>query len=128
MQFQFLKDPLFLASLVIYLANKWIAKPYFPNSFSSNYLNDLICIPFWVTIMLWFMSKLRLRKGKAPPDAIEIAVPLVIWSWVFEAFLPRTALFKGLEVSDHVDILCYAVGGLLAGVFWKVWYGRTRAA
>src|SRR5437667_10624180 len=102
MQFRFLKDPLFLGCLVIYCVNRWVVKPYFPNGFSSNYLNDLICVPFWLPIMLLIMSKLRLRTGNAPPGVCEIVVPLVLWSWLFEAFLPRTRLFNRLEVSDHL--------------------------
>ena len=125
MQFLFLKDPLFLLCLAIYFMNRWVVKPYFANTFSANYLNDLICVPFWLPIMLLLMTKLRLRAGNGPPEASEIIVPLILWSWLFEAFLPRTNLFKGLETSDHLDILCYATGALLAGVFWKIWYGRA---
>jgi len=126
MRFRFLKDPLFLACLVVYFVNRWVMKPHFPNPFSSNYLNDLICIPFWLPIMLLMMTKLRLRSGTAPPDACEILVPLILWSWLFESFLPRTNLFKEFEVSDHVDVLCYATGALFAGLFWKMWYGSAH--
>jgi hypothetical protein len=126
MRFAYLKDPLFLFCLVAYFVNRWVFKPYLPNPFSFNYLNDLICIPFWVPIMLFIMRKLRLRMEDGPPAASEILVPLLIWSWAFEAFLPHVAFFKRFDTADYVDILCYSTGALVAGLFWKSWYGRAK--
>jgi hypothetical protein len=128
MRFAYLKDPLFLFCVCLYFVNRWIAKPYLPNPFSSNYLNDVICIPFWVPIMLFMMRKLRLRNCDRPPELSEILIPLLIWSWAFEIFLPHTAYFKRFDTADHVDILCYSVGALVAGVFWKWRYGRLKEA
>src|SRR5262245_508018 len=126
MRFSYLKDPLFLFSVSAYFANRWILKPYAPNSFSLNYLNDLICIPFWVPIMLFTMRKLRLRSEDDPPRASEVLVPLFMWSWIFEVLLPRMSFFKRFDTADHVDILCYSAGALVAAVFWKSWYANPR--
>jgi hypothetical protein len=30
-------------------------------------------------------------------------------------------------VADHLDVLYYALGALLAGIFWKWWYGDGKA-
>jgi hypothetical protein len=124
MRFAYLKDPLFLLCLAAYAANRWIAKPYFPNRFSFDYLNDIICVPFWVPIMLLLMRKVRLRSVDGPPEIWEILVPLIVWSWIFELFLPRTQFFKRFETADYVDIFCYSLGAFVAGIFWKIWYAR----
>jgi hypothetical protein len=126
MQFRYLKDPLFLFCVVLYFINRWIFKPFLPNEFSQGYLNDVICIPFWVPIMLFLMKKMHLRKSDAPPAAHEILIPLVLWSWVFEAYLPFTAAFKHLATSDYKDVLSYTVGACFAAVLWRVWYGHPE--
>ena len=122
MRFCYLKDPLFVFCVILYFANRWVFKPYFPNSFSRDHLNDVICIPFWIPIMLFIMKKVRFRRDDGPPTAAEILIPLLMWSWVFEAYLPFTVYFKHLATSDYLDILSYTVGAFLAAVFWKIWY------
>ena len=124
MRFRYLKDPLFLFCLVLYFVNRWILKPYFPNSFSRDYLNDIICIPFWVPIMLFMMRSIRLRKHDEPPTGSEILIPLILWSWIFESYLPFVPFFKYLATSDYQDIMSYTVGALFSAVFWRVWYQR----
>jgi hypothetical protein len=84
-------------------------------------------MPFWVPIMLYGLRRLRLRANDAPPQSYEILIPLIVWSFVFEYWLPYTALFRGRAVSDHVDILCYTLGGLGAALFWRRWYRESRA-
>lgn len=126
MAFKYLRDPLFVCCFVLYFVNRWVLKPWLPNTFSQNYLNDLICIPFWVPIMLWMMRRLRMRTDDAPPRASEILIPLILWSAVFELWVPRLDSFRTLAFSDHVDILFYAIGALLAALFWKRWYGEYR--
>jgi lipid-A-disaccharide synthase-like uncharacterized protein len=102
-----------------------VLKPYVPNTFSQNYFNDLILIPFWVPIMLFGVRCLRLR-GDEPPKLHEVLIPLVMWSLLFEAVLPELAFFKGLSIADPVDVVCYVCGSLLAVVFWRAWYGRAE--
>src|ERR1700722_10429442 len=114
MRFRYLKDPLFLFCVSLYFFNRWILKPYVPNEFSQDYLNDVICIPFWIPIMLFTMRKIGLRNNDAPPKASEILIPLLIWSWVFEAYLPFTDFFKRWATSDYLDIFAYTVGACLA--------------
>jgi len=126
-RFRYLKDPLFLFCVAVYFVNREIVKPYFPNTFSRCFLNDLICLPFWVPIMLLLMRALRLRSSDGPPTASELLVPLILWSVIFEVVLPRAPVFSKLETADHVDILCYAAGGLVAAGFWKLWYSRRPA-
>ena len=122
MRFHYLKDPLFVFCVTLYFTNRWVLKPYFPNNFSRDHLNDVICIPFWVPIMLCLMKKFRLRREDGPPTGSEILIPLILWSWVFGACLPFTAFFKHLATPDCMDIFSHTAGPLFAAVFWKVWY------
>lgn len=126
MRYRYLKDPLFLFCVALYFANRWIVKPYFPNEFSRWYLNDVVCIPFWVPIMLFMMRKIGLRNDDSAPSACEVLIPLLVWSWVFEAYLPFLQYFKHLATSDYLDIFAYTSGGLFAALFWKIWYGEWR--
>jgi len=122
MRFRYLTDPLFLVCVVLYFVNRFVLKHVVAAGFLHDHLNDLICIPFWVPIMVFLMRKARLRGDDAPPQAEEILIPLVLWSAIFELYLPRVGLFRGLAVSDHVDILWYAVGALVASVVWGITY------
>ncbi len=122
MKFKYLRDPLFLLCFVLYFTNRWLLKPLVPNTFSQNYLNDLICIPFWVPIMLWTMRRIGLRSTDDPPGGSEILIPLILWSALFELWVPRMGPFTELAFSDHIDILFYTIGGLLAALLWKWGY------
>jgi len=72
--------------------------------------------------MLYVLRRFGLRADDAPPRSYEILIPLVVWSFVFELFLPRLAVFKGLAFADPMDILFYTLGACLASVFWSAWY------
>jgi hypothetical protein len=122
-RFRYLRDPLFLACVLVYFINRFALKAIWPTGFVHEGLNDLICIPFWVPVMLWVERRFGLRHDDGPPEAVEVVVPLVLWSWLFEVVLPRTALFSGYCVADHRDVFCYAAGALGAAVFWRWWYG-----
>jgi hypothetical protein len=124
--FRYLRDPLFLACVAIYAINRLILKQIWETGFVHEHLNDLICIPFWVPIMLWGERRLGLRRDDGPPDAIEIIVPLLLWSWVFELILPETEFFRHYCFADHRDVLYYSVGAIAAAVFWRCWYGEIE--
>ena len=120
--FQYLRDPLFLACLVVYFLNRWIFKSLGTGGFFHNHLNDLICIPFWVPIMLWGQRRLGLREGDGPPLCSEILIPLFLWSWYFEFVLPQSGLVGERAVADYQDVLFYSLGSAIAGLFWRWWY------
>jgi hypothetical protein len=128
MQFRYLRDPLFLVCLLLYLANRFVIKRLVVGGFVHDHLNDLICIPFWVPIMVFLMRRVGLRSDDGPPRAEEILIPLATWSAVFELYLPRVRYFEHLAVSDYTDILWYAVGALAASVVWGITYRDRRGA
>jgi hypothetical protein len=121
-RFLYLRDPLFLACLILYFVNRWILKAIWSGGFVHDHLNDLICIPFWVPIMLWGQRRLGLRESNGPPLAMEILLPLFIWSWIFEFMLPRSRLFGDYASADYRDILYYSLGSALSAIFWSWWY------
>ena len=127
MRFRYLRDPLFRICVAAYFLNRLVLKPLLPDSFCHTHLNDLLCIPFWLPIMLWVMRQLRLRPDDAPPQAHEILVPLLLWSVVFELLLPATPMFRDLSFADPWDVVAYVCGALVAAIWWRAWYSRGRA-
>ena len=117
-KFRYLFDPLFLVCVGLYFFNRFVIRPNCNVQFFHAWLNDLICIPFWVPIMLAGMRLTRLRRHDGLPTVFEIVVPLVIWSWLFEIYLPNLATEKTPYYSDPWDIVAYSIGALLAGCFW----------
>lgn len=127
MPFGYLRDPLFLACFGGYWIHRLAASNGLSTPLLTSYLNDVICIPFWIPLMLWAQRMLRLRAHDDPPRGYEVVIPLVIWAVVFEVILPLTSVWKGRTFPDPVDVLCYAMGGLGAVVFWTWWYHERRA-
>ena len=132
MRFRYLRDPLFLFCFALYFVNRLVLKPHLPEGilrdFAYNSLNDVICIPFWVPIMVWMMRKTRLRTTDSPPLAAEILVPVLLWSWFFELILPHIGPFQHIAVGDPNDIFCYTIGALFAALFWQAFYKTGERA
>ncbi|MCL2304346.1 MAG: hypothetical protein FWC43_03280 [Planctomycetaceae bacterium] len=123
-RFGYLRDPLYLACVVLYVVNRFWIKPNCDIYFFHAWLNDVICIPFTVPPMLWLLRRLRLRFHDGPPTLMEITIPLLMISWAFEIYLPNTAMFRDVTVADPWDIVAYAVGAAAAGGFWGFWYKK----
>jgi len=121
--FRYLRDRLFLACVAAYFINRLVLKRIWVSGFVHDHFNDLICIPFWVPVMLWIERSIGLRRRDGPPDAMEIAVPLVVWSWTFEVFLPARGWLGPHCAADHRDVLWYSVGALAASLAWRRRYG-----
>jgi len=119
LRFRYLRDPLFLACAAAYLVNRVILRRVWEGGFVHDHLNDLICLPVWVPVMLWVERRLGLRRHDGPPEALEVIIPLLAWSWLFEIALPKTEFFGRYCVADHRDILYYAAGALGAVFFWR---------
>jgi hypothetical protein len=126
-RFRYLGDPLFLLCVATYFVNRYVFKAIWRDGFVHEHLNDLICIPFWVPIMLFAQRKLGLRHTDDSPRPAELVIPLIVWSWVFEILLPATNLLGDRCFADYLDILSNTVGALLAGLFWKWWYASVPA-
>ena len=132
MRFRYLLDPVFLISVVIFIMNKWLLRPYLGDSamgwFFQGYLNDCICIPLWVPVVVTVMRIFRLRDHDLPPQGHEILLPLLVWSVVFEVVLPQTNLFLGIAIADAGDVLSYVVGAVFAAYAWHWIYRPTHVS
>jgi hypothetical protein len=117
--FRYIFDPLFVASLATYAVNRFILKPHFQLPFLHEHLNDLLCIPVWVPIGLFIERLLKLRTHDDPPQLAEILIPVVIWGWLFEVFLPTNALGRSWCTADPADITSYIIGAIAATLFWN---------
>src|SRR5262245_6611326 len=123
-RFRFLRDPLFLSVVALYLLNRFVIKPGTGNSndFFHRWLNDLICVAFWLPPILGTLRLIGLRDHDAPPTWPEIICLVVSWSFVFELLLPEfPSLHRAFPhaVSDPFDVFFYVVGGLAAGLIWR---------
>ncbi len=127
MRFRYLLDPLFLVCLSLFLINKLLLRPFIDHPFLYGHLNDCICMAVWVPVVLTVMRLFRLRTHDHPPQAHEILIPLLVWSWVFEVWLPQTAAFTDIAIADVWDVLCYVVGAFVAVLVWS-WYYRDPIA
>ena len=117
-RFRYLLDPLFLACVGLCFLNRLVIKPNCNIHFFHAWLNDLICIPFWVPIMLAGMRLFRLRRHDNPPTVAEIGIPLILWSWWFEIYLPNLVTTPR-HYADPWDIVAYSIGAAFAWLFWK---------
>jgi hypothetical protein len=125
MAFAYLKDPMFLACFCLYWINRDLEYCHLSMPLLESHLNDVVCIPFWVPIMLWAARKTGLRQHDRPPEGFEIVIPLLLWSVLFEVVIPIQGNWAVPAVADPYDVLCYCVGSLLAVVFWRHHY-RSR--
>jgi hypothetical protein len=131
-RFNYLKDTLFISSIVLYLLNRWILKPVslHHTTFFSSFLNDIICIPFCLPPVLLLTRIVKLRDNDEPPDIYELGFYVLLWSLIFEIICPAYGKVFNYTVSDPWDIVCYCVGALLGGFYWNfkivAFRGRKR--
>ena len=94
-------------------------KPLTGGGFLHEHFNDMICVPFWLPILLWLSKKAGLRKTDAPPLLIEVLVPTAGWSVIFEIWLP---MLSPRFIGDPWDMTWYLLGGMGAYYFWCALY------
>ena len=125
MQFAYLRDPLFLVCLSVYAVNRVLEDFNLSCTFARSYLNDIVCIPVLVPVMIWMTRKLRLRFHDAPPQVYEILIPVLLWSFTFEVLLPSMPMFHGKAFADVNDIMCYVAGAYASMLIWNFYYSRN---
>lgn len=127
MPFRYLRDPLFLGCVALYGVNRFLLRPLWPVGFFGAYVNDLICMPLWVPVMLWVLRRTGLRTDDALPRGYEVLIPLLLWSAWFEVVLPQAPGFQDVAFADPADLLCYSLGGLVSAAYWNGRRVRTVA-
>jgi hypothetical protein len=121
-RYGYLRDPVFLTSAVLYVANRFLLKPLTADdggalhAFLHGYFNDFLCIPFCLPPLLLIMRKLGVRRHDGPPTRLEIVASVALWAAVFEWMAPL--FFFPLTVGDPGDIAAYAGGAIVAGLIW----------
>jgi hypothetical protein len=120
--FAYLKDRLFLACFLAYWAHRFLAAFGLSTPFLRSYLNDLICIPFWVPIMVWTARRLGWRRHDGVPNAMEVLIPLLLFAIIFEILAPNCWWYHIPTIADPLDVLAYTFGALAAVAFWRTDY------
>jgi hypothetical protein len=115
-RFRYWRDPLFLLASGAYALNRWVLKPLIPSPFLHNHFNDLLLIPAALPVMLWLQRILGLRKRDRVPSWPEVLMHWAVWSIVCEWIGP---FYCHMGVADIWDVVSYAVGGIVAGLWWN---------
>lgn len=114
-RFRYFHDALFLTACVAFAVNTVLIKPHLSPGFMMFHFNDLWLIPCALPPVLWLHERLGLRTQKGPPQPGEIAGHLVFWSLLFEWILPAVTPHAS---GDPTDVVAYAAGALIAGLWW----------
>ncbi|HEX4072465.1 MAG TPA: hypothetical protein VHX68_14890, partial [Planctomycetaceae bacterium] len=104
--------------------NRWGIKPLVVGGFFHDHFNDLICIPIFVPLMVFGAQVAGLRDRDDPPRFLEIIIPLIIWSVLFEVVLPQNASWGRGMTADYKDVTYYAFGAFASSLFWAYRYRR----
>ncbi len=118
-EFRYLRDPVFLASLAIYVLNRVWIKPHLHtySPFFHGHLDDTLLVPVALPVFLMVYRLLGLRPDNAAPRWWEVVLHLGVWSLFFKWFGP---VVLHQSVADPVDVACYAGGGFVAWLFWQI--------
>ena len=121
--FRYVADPICIACLLIYPVNRFYLKPHHIGGwFTHGYLNDVMCLPLFLPMILFAQRQLGLRRHDGYPRWWEIGQHWAIFSVVFEVVLPRMGPAFD-TTADPWDVVAYAAGGALAGAWW---WSRAR--
>lgn len=109
--------------MVLYCLGRWVLRPHHIGGWMvHDYLNDLLCLPLFLPVILGLQARLGIRRHHRPPTMLEILHNWLIFSIVFELVLPRLSLFN--SVADPWDCVAYLAGGIAAWLVWK-WKARS---
>jgi hypothetical protein len=120
--FRYFADPLCIGALILYATNRWLFKPYgVGGEFGRDYLNDLLCLPLLLPMILYVQRCLGVRRHDAAPRLWEVLQHVAVFSIVFELILPsHPQWFR--STADPLDAVAYLAGGI-GGWLW--WSGRA---
>ncbi len=125
-QFRYLADPMCIAALGLYALNRFVLKPHHIGGwFTHGYLNDVLCLPLFVPIILYIEHVIRLRRHAGFPRVWETVQCWAAFALVFQVVIPRFPK-TFIAAGDPWDILAYLAGGILAGCYWAMAARRAR--
>lgn len=119
--FWYCLDPVCLGAMGLYVLNRMVIKPATGSTgdFWHCYANDLLCLPIWLPVALGLQRLSGIRGHDLVPTQGEIALHWIIWSWFFEGVGPALVGVFPRTVADPLDVVAYALGGILAGWLWR---------
>jgi len=115
-RFSYWRDPLCLLACTGYAINRWLIPAALKGLFLRGYFADMLLIPAALPPMLGLERWLRLRTDDSAPRWFEILFHFAIWSIAAELIGPF--LFRR-ATADPMDVAVYAVGALVAGLWWR---------
>jgi hypothetical protein len=119
-QFRYLADPVFVVASLCYVVGRWGLRAHgIGGTFTTAYLNDVLCLPIFVPLSLWLQRVMGVRHGDDYPRAWEILQHAAVFSILFELILPRfPLLFR--STADPLDAVAYLAGGAIGYVAWRM--------
>jgi hypothetical protein len=114
-RFRYSFDPLCLVASGSYAVNRWLIPATLKGAFLRGHFADVLLIPAALPPMLWLQRRLGMRPADDAPAWSEIVLHLIVWSIAAEVIAPQ--LFAR-ATADVWDVVAYAGGALLAGIFW----------
>ena len=112
-------DPICLGSIGLFAVNRWILKPHhIGGAFTQGYLNDVICLPLFLPLILGVQRSLGVRRHNGSPRLWEVIQHAIVFSIIFEMILPRYPHIWR-TTADPLDAFCYFFGGIVAWVIWR---------
>jgi hypothetical protein len=112
--------------MLIYLLNRFVLKPHHIGGwFTHEYLNDVLCLPIFLPIILRLQSSLGIRRHDLPPTFFEVIQNWAVFTLVYQLLLPRFPVF--VTAGDPWDSLAYLVGGMAAYVYWNGYCREIKA-
>jgi hypothetical protein len=117
--FRYFADPVCVGALIRYAVNRFVLKPNGAGGvFVRWYLNDLLCLPLLLPMVLYAQRRIGLRRCDAYPRTWEMLQHWLVFSVVFEWIVPSfPAWFR--STADPLDVVAYLVGGIGALLWWK---------
>lgn len=113
---QLLRNFLFMGSLSLYLANRYLLAGLDLAPYKIPYLNDLLCLPIVLSLALWIQQKLFPMTCRPVLNAAQVIFAVLYFALFFEVVLPA---FSRRYTRDYLDILAYAVGGIIYYFFFN---------
>ena len=121
--FRYGLDPLCVAACILYAINRFWFRHFSGIPFFIGQFDDSLLIPCALPPVLWMQRRLGLRDHDRFPDITEIGFHLVVWSAIAEGIAPH---FIHRATGDWKDVIAYAIGALVAGIWWRLWVQAKR--
>jgi len=107
---------LFCLVVLLFFFNQWLEIADLSSAFMRNYLDDLLLLPIFLSIVGWIFCKVGLTEyfRISLTQVVIVALYFII---VFEIILP---LYFHIGISDPTDALMYLLGGAMTYMSYKL--------